>query len=60
MQITLGKCLPFSKMGREDTFELADRVRMVMRLGRPLCGGALVQQDGPNELIASLYGIVKV
>ena len=31
-----------------------------MRLGRPLCGGALAQQDGPNELIASLHGLVKV
>jgi hypothetical protein len=41
-------------------FELANRVRMVMRLGRPLCGGALVQQDGPNELITALHGIVKV
>jgi len=61
-------CTPFHRRGEQAqhpllfkaAFALADRVRMVMRLGRPLCGRALVQQDGPNELITSLHGIVKV
>ena len=41
------------------SFELADRVGMEMRVCRPLCRGALVQQDWANDLIASLNRIVK-
>lgn len=41
------------------SFELADRVGMEMRVGRPLCGGAFLQQDRANDLIASLNRIAK-
>src|SRR2546427_6104129 len=41
------------------SFELADRVGMEMRVGRPLCCGAFIQQDRAKDLIASLNRIAK-
>jgi hypothetical protein len=41
------------------SFELADRVGMEMRVGRPLRRGAFVQEERANDLIASLNRITK-
>ena len=41
------------------SFELANGVGMEMRVRRPLCGGAFLQQDRANDLIASLNRIAK-
>ena len=41
------------------SFELANCVGMEMRVRHPLCGGAFLQQDRANDLIASLNRITK-
>ena len=41
------------------SFELPDRIRMELRVGRPLRRSAFIQQDWANDFITSLHWITK-